>query len=153
MYNQETTTDSQNQQGFGPKNHGCGGPFGKRFGGKFAGKSPWGKMFGGPFANRKAANIEENDSSFIISLYAAGLTKSNFKISVTNDVLTIAYNTPKTDEASQSQYTHLEYEPGSFERSFQLNGKVLTENISAAYTDGVMVVTLPKNPAQEVNVN
>lgn len=162
MYNQETTTDSQNQQGFGPRNHGCGGHSGKRFGGKFAGafggKSPWEKMFGGPFANRKAANIEENESSFIISLYAAGLDKSNFKISVTNDVLTIAYSKPDIKGINQRQYTHQEYEPGSFERSFQLNGKVLTENIRASYTDGVMTVTLPKNPetnkpAQEVNVN
>jgi len=156
MYNHETT-GSQNQQGFEPKNHGCG-PFGKRFGHKFGGKSPWGKMFNASFANRKAANIEENDSSFIISLYAAGLNKNNFKISVTNDVLTIAYSAPKTDETSQNRYSHQEYEPGSFERSFQLNGKVLTDTISAAYTDGVMMVTLPKNPetnkpAQEVPVS
>jgi HSP20 family protein len=156
MYNHETT-DSQNQQGFGSKNHGCG-PFGKRFGNKFGGKSPWGKMFNASFVNRKAANIEENDTSFIISLYAAGLNKNNFKISVTNDVLTIAYNAPNTSETSQNRYSHQEYEPGSFERSFQLNGKVLTDTISAAYTDGVMVVTLPKNPetnkpAQEVPVS
>ncbi|WP_221391118.1 Hsp20 family protein [Dyadobacter sp. NIV53] len=44
------------------------------------------------------------------------------------------------------------------ERLFQLNGKVLTDNISAGYVDGVMTVTLPKNPetnkpAQEVNVS
>ena len=162
MNNQETTTDSRNQQGFGPRNHGCGGPF-KKFAEKFAGRSfggkaPWEKGFGGQFSNRKSANIEENETSFIISLYAAGLVKSNFKISASNDVLTIAYNVPETDETSKTKYVHQEYEPGSFHRSFQLNGKVLTENINAAYTDGVLKVTLPKNPetnkpAQEVNVS
>ena len=163
MNNQQSTSDTQNQQGFGYKGRGCGGPFSKMFSGGFGGhaggKNPWekvfrGKSFPGHFGNRKAANIEESDSEFKISLYAAGLVKSNFKISITNDVLTIAYNAP---EAGESKYTYQEYEPGSFERSFQLNGKVLTDSISAEYKDGVMIVTLPKNPetnkpAQEVNV-
>jgi len=162
MNTYQKTTDTENHQGFGPRNRGCGGPFGRMFANKFAeqfgGGAPWGKSFGRPFGNRKAANIEENETEFIISLYAAGLVKSNFKVSASNDVLTIAYAAPKTSETTQSQYTHQEYEPGSFERSFQLNGKVLTESMSAEYTDGVLKVTLPKNPetnkpAQEINVN
>ena len=161
--NSQQTTDTHNQQGYGPKHRGCGGgPFSRMFSGKFRGQAnggnPWEKAFRGHFGNRKAANIEENDSEFKISLYAAGLVKSNFKISVTNDVLTIAYNVPESDEKNEKKYAYQEYEPSSFERSFQLNGKVLTDNISASYTDGVMIVTLPKNPetnkpAQEVNVN
>jgi len=158
MYNQQATTDNQSQQGYGFKGRECGGPFSRMFSSKFAGKGPWGKAFGGPFGNRKAANIEENESFFKISLYAAGLVKSNFKISVTNDVLTIAYNVPAGEETNQSKYSYQEYEPASFERSFQLNGKVLTDNISADYTDGVLILTMPKNPdtnkpAQEVSVN
>jgi HSP20 family protein len=154
MNNQQRTTDHSNQE-FGYRGRGCG-PFSKMFSGGFGGKHHWGKAFGAHFANRKAANIEENESEFRISLYAAGLAKSNFKISVSNDVLTIAYNAPETAETSQ--FTYQEYEPGSFERSFQLNGKVLTDSINAEYKDGVMIVTLPKNPetnrpAQEVNVN
>ena len=161
MNNQQTTNDTHNKQGHGFKGQRCGGPFSKMFSGKFAGpfggKAPWDKS-GNPFRNRKSANIEETDAAFKISLYAAGLNKSNFKISVSNDVLTIAYNVPEATETSQKQYVHQEYHPGSFERSFQLNGKVLTDSISAEYTDGVMAVTLPKNPetnkpAQEVNVN
>lgn len=166
--NNQQTADTHNQQGYGPKNRGCGGgPFSRMFSGKFGGQAnggnPWekafrGKAFPGHFDNRKAANIEENDSEFKISLYAAGLIKSNFKISVTNDVLSIAYNIPESSEKIENKYAYQEYEPSSFERSFQLNGKVLTESISANYIDGVMIVTLPKNPdtnkpAQEVNVN
>lgn len=158
MYNQQATTDNQSQQGNGFKGRECGGPFSKMFSNKFAGKGPWGKAFSGHLGNRKAANIEEDSASFKISLYAAGLVKSNFKISVTNDVLSITYNVPAGEGSNQSKYTYQEYEPGSFERSFQLNGKVVTDNISAEYTDGVLIVTLPKNPetnkpAQEVSVN
>ncbi|WP_221391119.1 Hsp20/alpha crystallin family protein [Dyadobacter sp. NIV53] len=116
--NQNTATDSQNQQGFGPKNHACGGgpfkKFAERFGGQFGGKSPWGKTSGGRFGNRKAANIEENDTSFIISLYAAGLDKSNFKISVSDDILAISYSVPENVEESKNKYVYQEYQPGSF---------------------------------------
>ena len=162
MNSHQTTIDSENQQGFGPKNRGCGGSFSRmfanKFAGQFGGRAPWGKAFGGPFGNRKAVNIEENESEFVISLFAAGLIKSNFKVSASDDVLTIAYAVPQESETTQSKYTYQEYEPGSFERSFQLNGKALTENMHAVYADGVLKVTLPKNPetnkpAQEIDVN
>ena len=77
---------------------------------------------------------------------------------MTADVLTIKYTAPSADENKANQYAHLEYEPSSFERSFQLNGKVITDNITATYVDGVLKVTLQKNPetnkpAQQVKVD
>jgi len=148
MYN-HTKTDSQSEQGFRYQGHGCGNSFKSRLAEHFGRKGRFDKIFSGPFANRKAANIQENNSSFIISLYAAGLHKSNFKISASDDVLTISYTAPQNPE-NESHFSYKEYEPGSFERSFQLNGKVLTDNIGATYVDGVLIVTLPKNPATNV---
>jgi HSP20 family protein len=152
MNNHQSMNDRQDH-GMGYKTRGCGSRFSKMFAaaqaGSFNGKGLWG--------NRKAANIEENETAFKISLYAAGLVKSNFTISVSNDVLTIAYQAVVTDATDKTHYAYQEYEPGDFERSFQLNGKVLTDQLSAAYTDGVLIVTLPKNPdtnkpAQQVEV-
>ncbi len=160
MFNRQATADNQ-QQDFRSFGRGCGSHSGKKFGGRFGGhfdgKAPWMKAFGG-WGNRKSANIEENDDTFIISLYAAGLSKSDFTLSVTNDVLTISYKAPEASEGDQNKYTHQEYQPSSFERSFQLNEKVLTDRISATYTDGVLKVTLPKNPdnnqpAQQIKVD
>ncbi len=153
MFNRQATTEPQNQQGFNQQGRGCGRGFAGKFGHKFGGRAPWMQTFG----NRKAANIEETDTEFIISLYAAGLTKSDFKISVTDDVLSISYTAAENAEG-QNKYTYQEYQPSSFERSFQLNGKALTNNITATYIDGVLKVTLPKNPetnkpAQEVKVD
>jgi len=162
MFYKQATTDTQDQHGFNTNSRGCGGSFGRKFGHKFGemfgGKGPWANVFNGEFGNRAAANIEETDSAFIISLYAAGLSKKDFAISVTGDVLSIAYTAPISTEGDQGKYAHQEYRPGSFERSFQLNGKVLTNSIQAAYTDGVLKVTLPKNPetnqpAQQVKVD
>ena len=160
MFNKQETAERQHQQ-FNGHHRGCG-HFGKRFGGMFGdafeGKNQWRNAFEGNFGNRKAANIEETESAFILSLYAAGLRKSDFTISVTGDVLTIKYTAPATGENNPNQYAYLEYQPTSFERSFQLNGKAITDNISATYIDGVLKVTLPKNPetnkpAQQVKVD
>jgi len=159
MFNKQETSDKQQQ--FKGRHSGCG-HFGRKFGNLFGSamenKRQWGNAFGAGFGNRKAVNIEETDTTFILSLYAAGLRKSDFTISVKGDVLTIRYTAPAPGENNQNQYAHLEYEPSSFERSFQLNGKVITENINASYVDGVLKVTLPKNPdtnkpAQQVNVD
>jgi HSP20 family protein len=158
MFNRQETADRQQQQFKGHR--GCGG-FGKRFGSMFGDAvqsgGHWKNAFNS-FGNRKAVNIEETDTTFIISLYAAGLQKNNFGITITGDVLTIKYTASEDTQRNPKQYAHVEYQPSYFERSFQLNGKVLTESISATYVDGVLEITLPKNPetnkpAHEVKVD
>lgn len=130
----------------------CRGDFGKKFEERFGMKAPWMQRFG----QRAAANIAETENAFEISLYAAGLQKEAFQISVSaEDVLTVQYQAP--EKASGTTNIYEEYQASSFERSFQLNGKVLTDQVQAAYTDGVLKITLPKNPetnrpAQEIKI-
>lgn len=160
--NQSATGNPQQQQhGFGgPRGfRGCGGPgFGGRFGQKFGGgKGAWMKHFSGMMGNRVPVNIEENNDAYILHLYAAGLSKEAMQLSIKDDVLSISYTAPEGN-SDAANFSHREYNAESFERSFQLNGKVLTEAISAAYSDGILKVTLPKNPettkpAQQVSVN
>jgi HSP20 family protein len=115
---------------------------------------PWGRGKFGGFGRRHAGwgaqppvNIEETDTEFVISLFAAGLRKENVTLSVKDDVLTISYPGANAESAPQENYTYQEYSQGSFERQFRLNDKVMTESISASYADGILKVTLPKNPA------
>lgn len=91
-------------------------------------------------------NIEEKPDSFELSLYAPSLVKENIRISTKDDVLTVSYSAP-AEEAKEDSFTRREYQQDSFERSFVLNGKVDVEKISASYSEGVLKVTLPKNPA------
>lgn len=148
MFNRHSTTDNTFANNFRSQFGYCGPD-------KLGKRGDWKQKMNGFFAGRKAANIEEDEQSFIISLYAAGLQKDGFKVSVTDDVLTIAYSAKA--EADSSKYVYREYTPVSFERSFQLNGRALAEQINATYNDGVLKVMLPKNPetnkpAQEIFV-
>ncbi|WP_316735479.1 Hsp20/alpha crystallin family protein [Pedobacter aquatilis] len=104
-----------------------------------------------------AADIEETDEEFIIHLYAPALVKEHLKVVTKDDVLTISY-TPKEDSESERKFSRREYSNGAFERAFALNGKVISENISANYTDGILKISLPKNPetnmpAKDIAVN
>lgn len=121
-----------------------------------AGEGRFGGHFGGPFGHHKfgmfnqgfrkvPVNIEETENSFIIELYAPALVKEHLKVVTKDDVLTISYQ-PKEETESAKKYNRREYSNGTFERAFALNGKVLSDNISAHYADGILKVTLPKNP-------
>lgn len=139
-----------NKQGFQSEYKGGCGSMGRgRFDGPW-GRGKFGKFWGGRMAafGQPPINIEDTDAAFMISLYAAGLNKANITLAVKDDVLTIAY--PGSEQAgsvpANSGYTYQEFSPRGFERQFQLNGKVLVDQISATYTDGVLTVTLPKNP-------
>lgn len=148
MFNKEAF-ESGNRGGCGPKGRGeFGGRWGHKFGG-FRGGPPFGRHAGG--GHQAPVNIEETDTDYIISLFAAALIKENVKLSVKDDVLTISYqgtapSATDNDDAPGS-YTYREHHNRSFDRSFRLNDKVLTESISASYADGVLKVILPKNPA------
>ncbi|WP_231425569.1 Hsp20/alpha crystallin family protein [Pedobacter sp. Leaf250] len=142
MYNENKCHTGRMNRGCGPR----GGRFGGHHHGKFAHHAH--EMFGKGF-RRVPANIEENDSEFIIHLFAPALTKEHLKVITKDDVLTITY-APHEETDSSQKFSRREYSNGAFERSFALNGKVLADNISAKYADGILKVTLPKNP--ETNV-
>jgi len=133
-------------QGFQGDHKGSCGSWGRHKGnwGKGKMRGIWRQM--GRFA-QPPVNIEETDAQYTISLYAAGLVKNKVTLTVKNDVLVVAYpGAEETAEPNTSGYTYQEYTQGAFERHFQLNNKVLVEGISASYADGILKVTLPKNP-------
>jgi HSP20 family protein len=101
------------------------------------------------FSHRRAAlasgvrvNVEETDNAFNLQVFAPGLVKENFSVSVHNDVLYIAYK--DLQDVPKGKFTLKEYDPKEFERSFSLNGKVDVERISVSYGEGILRVTLPR---------
>lgn len=86
-------------------------------------------------------NVRETDNSYELFLYAAGYEKSDFKISVTDQVLTISVEAKKD---SESNWKRQEYQQNGFTRHFELNEKTDKTAIAATYQDGVLMLSLPK---------
>jgi HSP20 family protein len=90
-------------------------------------------------------NIAENESNYEITVYAVGFSKENIKLSVVDDILYIS-GTRTIDDNNPPNFIKQEFPVKSFERSFLLNGQVVTANITAKQENSVLIVTLPKTP-------
>jgi HSP20 family protein len=105
-------------------------------------------------------NIRETDKTYELHVVAAGLSKEEFKLKVDGDLLHISYeHKPEPEGQPQDgKWLRNEYKKRSFKRSFTLTDKVDATNISAKYTDGVLVIALPKKEpaaptAQEIKID
>ncbi len=129
--------------------HGGHGHADKRmggFGGRWAQGNPW--MRGGWF--QPPVNIQELQDRYELHLAAPGRNKSDFQLSVQDGILTIASRKQEeSDLAAPQNWTRREFRTAAFERQFQLNEKMDADAITASYTDGVLVVTLPKLPGAQ----
>ena len=90
-------------------------------------------------------NLRETDKTYEMSLIAPGLRKEDFKLNVTDDLLTISYEQKQENEQKQDEgWLRKEYKMQSFSRSFTLDDSVDTNNITASYDNGVLHLSLPK---------
>ncbi len=89
-------------------------------------------------------NIKETETSYEMYLFAPGLEKENFEINVQQDILTVTYK-PKT-QAENEQWMIREMVISAFERSFELKAEIIAESSKAHYENGVLHITLPKDP-------
>jgi len=107
-----------------------------------------------------AVNVKENEETFEIEVAAPGMTKSDFKVSLENNLLTIS--SEKREEKKQEEkgrFTRREFSYQSFQRSFSVPESLVEgDKISARYCDGILCITLPKKeeikpkPAREISI-
>jgi len=89
------------------------------------------------------ANIAENSEFYEVQLFAAGRKKEQFQVSINDGILKISCTENIQDDGIY--YIYKEHEGLPFEREFQLNEQVLTDNVHASFEDGVLTVILPKD--------
>jgi len=94
--------------------------------------------------NATPVNIRETEKEYLLDVVAPGLKKEDFKISLENNLLTIALE--KKDEAVNEgeKFVRREYQFQAFKRSFTLDEKINADGISAQYVNGVLTLNLPK---------
>ena len=91
-----------------------------------------------------AVDIAEGDTDYTVRVELPGVNKDDVKITMQDNILTIRGEKKEVKDSKQSSYHRVERAYGSFQRSFTLPTHVKSDKIEAAYTDGILTVTLPK---------
>jgi len=92
-----------------------------------------------------SVNIKENKDAFLVEVAAPGFEKSDFKIELNNDLLTISSEKEIKDEVKDNErISKQEFSYQSFKRAFTLPELVEDDQISAKYENGILAIIIPK---------
>lgn len=91
-------------------------------------------------------NLRETDKTYEMELVAPGLKKEDFKLNVSNDMLTVAFEQKEEQQQEDKSegWLRKEYKMQSFSRSFALDDSVDANKINAVYNNGILHLSLPK---------
>jgi HSP20 family protein len=117
-------------------------------------ETEWGNFFNNDIWDTQlgksipAVNLKESDQNYHVEVAAPGLKKDALKIEVDHHVLTISSETKKESEQKEgNKVMRREFSYSAFSRSFTLPDNADDKNISAAYTDGIIKIDIPKKQA------
>lgn len=97
-----------------------------------------------PLARTPAVDIVDSKNHLRIMAELPGMDKKDIHVSVDGDVLTIKGEKHKEAETKEDGYVKSERYYGSFQRAIQLPSSIDTNDIKAAYKNGVLELTLNK---------
>jgi HSP20 family protein len=89
-------------------------------------------------------NIKETDKNYSIEIVAPGFEKTDFKVSLEQQLLTISAEKKNEVNEENEKQIRSEYSYRSFKRSFTLDEKTDGTKIDAKYVNGVLTLNLPK---------
>ncbi len=94
-------------------------------------------------------NVKETATGYELEVVAPGFDKTDFNISLEQDLLTISAerkNEVKEEKEVEGneKLIRREYSFRSFKRSFTVDEKIDATNIAATYVNGVLTLNLPK---------
>ena len=92
-------------------------------------------------------NVKENESGYTLEVVAPGVAKEDLKLQVNDKVLTLSFELKESEQKEEGKWLRREFKHRSFKRSFTLGEQVDTEKITAAYNNGILLLTLPKKEA------
>lgn len=94
-----------------------------------------------------AVDVYEKDNQVIVETPLPGIDADNLKITIENDVLSIAGSSEKTSEVDEKNYYRKEVRYGSFHRAVALPCAVDGDQADAQYKNGLLTVSIPKAAA------
>ena len=89
-------------------------------------------------------DLEETDDNFIVRVSIPGIRPEDVDVSVTDNVLTIKGEVKVDQKKEGARYHVRERRWGAFGRQVALPAGVDANKVQAEYSDGVLLLTLPK---------
>ena len=96
-----------------------------------------------------AIDIREDENRYLITADIPGVNSKDIEITLEEGILAIKGARKTETEISEQGYRRRERTHGTFMRQFTLPDTIDSTNISAAASDGVLEVTIPKQAKPE----
>lgn len=93
---------------------------------------------------RIALDIKENDDSYVVHAELAGVKKDDIHVEIEGGLVTIKAEVKQEDSMENERMLRRERYVGTVARRFELPNEIDLDKASADYTDGVLVLNLPK---------
>lgn len=87
-------------------------------------------------------DFSKNENSYVLRVVSPGFEEKELQVHVNRNVLTVS---GKHERKEESKDKHFVMESTSFERSYTLPLDAVTDQITAEYKAGVLVVTIPRS--------
>ena len=119
------------------------------------------EMFQDPFFTRPLkearpqimkTDVHEKDGNYIIEMDLPGYAKENVSADLKDGYLTISASRTETDEEKDAKGNCIRSEryTGNCHRNFYVGKDIRREDIKAAFANGVLTLTVPKEAPQQV---
>ena len=95
-----------------------------------------------------STDISDEGDHYLLEAELPGFDKGDINVSVEGDQLVIHAAHEQETEDKKKNYLHRERSFGSYTRRFDING-IDVAAISAKYDNGVLALTLPKQPEKQ----
>jgi HSP20 family protein len=98
-------------------------------------------------------DVFEDEKAFEVQVAVPGMNKEDFKIDINEDRLTISGERKYSKEKKENNFRSIETSYGSFSRTFTLPDNIDVNKIEAAYNNGILELTLPKDEKKIVKTS
>ncbi len=119
------------------------------------------ELFKDPFFHTSYADVKdkpmrtdiyETNSVYLLEIELPGFSREDIQVELTKGYLTItAAPAKKPDDVEKRQIVHQERYHGSYKRSFYVGDKLRQEDIKAAFADGILKLTVPKEVPKKLD--
>lgn len=94
-----------------------------------------------------AIDVKETDDAILVETEVPGMAAKDITVQVEGDLVTIKGERKREEEKKTKTYYRKECSYGAFERQIPLPIAVVADKVDATVTNGVLKVTLPKEPS------